>query len=364
MFIVTLLKFLEMDVFFLILSLILIFFNLLPFVKNQHWVFRVPEFIKIQLLILQIIASIGLFVFTDRKNWFWFVLIFQIALIIYNIYLLARFTKFYKREKKSITDLQSFKIISANIYQFNTNFKKFKEFIRSENPDFFVTIESNKDWELEMRSLENDYPYTEKITLENTYGMHLYAKIPFQEIKTHYFIANDIPSIEAHFKTKDGKGFVVFCVHPPPPSPTEEETSKERDGDLMCIAKRVKEINKPTLVVGDFNTVSWSRIADLFRKNSGLIDGRNGRGILASYHAKYWFFRAPLDLVFHSTSVIIKELRLLGYIGSDHFPICCVFNICSSVINNTIETTTKEEDEETDELIYNGKKENSDNRSK
>lgn len=360
---VTLYKFLEMDVFFLVLSLVLIFFNLLPFIKNQHWIFRAPEFIKIQLLILQLIASIGLFIFTDKNNWFLFVLIFQIALIIYNTYLLARFTKFYKSTNKSIADSQSFKVISANIYQFNTQFKKFKDFIRSEQPDFFVTIESNKDWELEMRSLENDYPYTEKITLENTYGMHLYAKIPFQEIKTHYFVANDIPSIEAHFKTKNGESFVIFCVHPPPPSPTEEKTSKERDGDLMCIAKRVKVINKPTLVVGDFNTVSWSRIADLFRKNSGLIDGRNGRGILASYHAKYWFFRAPLDLVFHTRTLVLKELRLLGYIGSDHFPICCVFNINSSINDNTIETTTKEEDAETTKLIYNGKKENSDNRS-
>ena len=353
-----------MNVFFLVLSLVLIFFNLLPFIKNQHWAFRVPEFIKIQLLILQIIASIGLFVFTDKTSWFWFVLIFQVTLTIYNFYLLARFTKFYKSGNKNITDLQAFKIISANIYQFNTQFKKFKEFIRSEKPDFFVTIESNKDWEIEMRSLENDYPYTEKITLENTYGMHFYAKIPFQKIRTHYFVANDIPSIEAHFKTKKGESFVVFCVHPPPPSPTEEETSKERDGDLMCIAKRVKEINKPTLVVGDFNTVSWSRIANLFRKNSGLIEGRNGRGILASYHAKYWFFRAPLDLVFHSTSIIIKELRLLGYTGSDHFPICCVFNINPSIIKSTTKTTTKEEDKETTELINSGKKENSNNRSK
>lgn len=360
---VTLCKFLEMAVFFLILSSVLIFLNLLPFVKNQHWVFRVPEFIKIQLLILQVIASIGLFIFTDKNNWFWFILIFQITLIVYNTYLLARFTKFYKPENIHVSDSVNFKVISANIYQFNTQFKKFKDFIRREKPDFFVTIESDKKWELEMRSLENDYPYSEKITLENTYGMHLYAKTPFQEINTHYFVANDIPSIEAHFKTKNGEDFVVFCVHPPPPSPTEEETSKERDGDLMCIAKRVKEVSKPTIVVGDFNTVSWSRIAELFRKNSGLIDGRNGRGILASYHAKYWFFRAPLDLVFHSTTIIIKELRILGYIGSDHFPICCVFSINPSVINNTTETTTKEEDEETAKLIYSGKKENSDNRS-
>ena len=195
--------------------------------------------------------------------------------------------------------------------------------------------------------------------------MHLYSKIPFQEIKTHYFVANDIPSIEAHFKTKKNESFVVFCVHPPPPSPTEEETSKERDGDLMCIAKRIKEIKKPTIAVGDFNTVSWSRIANLFRKNSGLTDARNGRGILASYHAKYWFLRAPLDLISHSNSIIIKELRLLKYIGSDHFPINCDFYIKSTTNNiSGVESTTKKEKQEIKKIIHNAKTENSTNRSK
>lgn len=354
-----------MSVFFLILLWLLIFLSLLPFIKNQHWFFRFPEFIKIQLLFLQIITTVGLFFFAEKNIWFWLALLFQVVLIIYHIYILARFTKFYKKQNRNVKNLKEYKIISANIYQFNQEFGRFKDLIKKEKPDIFVTIESNKDWELAMRNLEVDYPYTEKVTLENTYGMHLYSKIPFQEIITHYFVADDIPSIEAHFKTNNNETFVIFCVHPPPPSPSEEKTSKERDGDLMCIAKRSKEVNKPVLVIGDFNTVAWSKISKLFRKNSELIDGRNGRGILASYHAKYWFFRAPLDLVFHSATIFLKKLRVLEYIGSDHFPICCVFSIDSSDLTQKkeIETITKEEKIETNEFINKGKKADSNNRN-
>src|SRR5690606_32116497 len=158
------------------------------------------------------------------------------------------------------------KVISTNIYQFNTKFKRFQNLIHKETPDIFITLESNADWEREMRALEKDYPYSEKNTLENTYGMHLYSKIPFEKVKTHHFVADDLPSIEAHFKTQKGEDFVVFAVHPPPPSPTEEATSKERDGDLLSIAKRVREIRKPIIVIGDFNTVAWSKISSLFRK--------------------------------------------------------------------------------------------------
>ena len=42
--------------------------------------------------------------------------------------------------------------------------------------------------------------------------------------------------------------FGYFGVHPPPPSPNEEKTSKERDGDLLSIAKKSKIIKFPVLV--------------------------------------------------------------------------------------------------------------------
>lgn len=353
-----------MGIFFLVFSILLIALSILPFIKNQHWVFRSSEFIKIQLLILQCIATIGLVFFAEKDILSWSVLIFQSALMLYHSFLLIHYTRFFRIKHKGANDLNHLKIISANIYQYNQEFDRFKEFIRKEEPAIFLTMESNKDWELALRELEIDYPHTQKVTLENTYGMHLYSKLPFVKVTTHYFIADDVPSIEAHFETEDGEGFMLFCVHPPPPSPTEEKTSKERDGDLLSIAKLVKDVDKPTLVVGDFNTVAWSTISKLFRKNSGLIDGRKGRGILASFHAKYWIFRAPLDLVFHSTNIFIKELRILEYIGSDHFPICCVFffDQINGSQEDEIQEVSANEKQETEEIIEEGIQEESDNR--
>jgi endonuclease/exonuclease/phosphatase (EEP) superfamily protein YafD len=96
--------------------------------------------------------------------------------------------------------------------------------------------------------------------------------------------------------------------------------------------------------------VAWSKIPQLFHKNSGLIDGRHGRGILASFHAKYWFFRAPLDLVFLSETVFFKELKILENIGSDHFPIRYTFciDLSDSSQEKEVETVSQEEGEETE----------------
>src|SRR5690606_1462083 len=236
------------------------------------------------------------------------------------------YTKFYRRKVASHNaNAQTIKVISANIYQFNSKYEKFHQLIRNYSPDVFITFESNAAWEKANRTLEKDYPHTQKMTLENTYGMHLYSKIPFDSAQFHFFVAEDIPSVEVHFTTSEGNKFVLFGVHPPPPSPTEERTSKERDGDLLALAKRIKVMDLPSLVIGDFNTVAWSDTSILFRKTSELIDARVGRGILATFHAKYWFFRVPLDLLFHSPDIMIEKLQTLEDIGSDHFPIYCEF---------------------------------------
>ncbi|OWK74337.1 hypothetical protein CBW16_02695 [Flavobacteriaceae bacterium JJC] len=355
-----------MELFLAIFSVLLIVLSVLPFFRNQHWVFRVPEFMKIQILVLQGIVFTATVFFAEKDLWFWIVNAIQFALILYHLYILIRYTKFYKKKavKKKSTASATVKVISVNVYQFNKDFHLLQQLIEKYRPDIFITMESNYDWEKANRKFEKEYPFTEKITLENTYGMHLYSKIPFVKSTVHFFVAEDVPSIEAQFKTSDGHDFVVFAVHPPPPSPTEETTSKERDGDLLCVAKKIREHQVPSLVIGDFNTVAWSVTSILFRKTSELIDARVGRGILATFHAKYWFFRVPLDLLFHSPEIFVEKLETLEAIGSDHFPILCEFhiNLYDTKQEDEVKTLKPEEEEIVEELIEEGIKEESDNR--
>ncbi len=274
---------------------------------------------------------------------------------------MIKYTKFYKIKKHQQTKNSSKKqhFISANVYQFNQDYNRFINLIKKYQPDVFLTMESNGDWEKALQILEKDYPYQHKVTLENTYGMHFYSKIEVSDAKTHYFVADDIPSIEAHLKTKDGYEFVFFGVHPPPPSPTEEETSKERDGDLLSVAKRVKDYTKPVIVVGDFNNVAWSRSSVLFRKTSHLIDPRVGYAFVSTFHAKYKLLRFPIDLMFHSEDIFIEQLKTLENFGSDHLPVYCEFFIDhhNDEQEEHVEAADAEEIAEAEEIIEEGKKE-------
>lgn len=349
---------------FLATSIFLLAVSYLPLLNHPHWLFRIWDFGKIQLTaVLALTLLLGLFI-TRPPAIFFAVEMLLFSTIIYHLIVLANYTPIFSKKTVSRPAESSAKIqiISANVYLFNNDFESFISLIRNHTPDAVLTMESDDKWENALAGLEKDYPYQIKVPLKNTYGMHFYSKIEIQKQHVHFFVADDIPSIEAHLKTEDGYEFVFFGVHPPPPSPTEETTSKERDGDLLSVAKAVNAIQKPVFVIGDFNNVAWSKSSVLFKKKSELIDPRIGRGFISTYHAKYKLLRFPIDLLFHSEEIYIEELRTLDNFGSDHLPVFCEFYIGKDSPEQRleIEKTDAEEDQEVETMIQEGKEEQGD----
>ena len=49
----------------------------------------------------------------------------------------------------------------------------FLKLINKDNPDITLTIDSDQNWEKALEVLEVGYKYNVKVSLDNTYGMHL-----------------------------------------------------------------------------------------------------------------------------------------------------------------------------------------------
>ena len=334
-------------------------------IRNQHWMYRVWDFGRIQLLVLEVIAALMGWIFLEEYTaYFWIVQVLLVGVMIQNIVFLIPYTSLYRIKKRNPSGeaihLQS--ALSVNVYQFNTEYNRLIKLIKKKNPDMVFTVESNADWEKALTVLETEYPYHHKHSLENTYGMHFYSKLEIIKAQTHFFVSHDIPSFEIELKNRDGVLFTFFGVHPPPPSPSEEETSKERDGDLLAVAKCVKDISQPVIVMGDFNNVAWARSSNLFRRTSGLIDPRRGYGLVSTFHADYRLLRVPIDLLFHSTEIFTEDFKTLGHIGSDHFPMYCSFYIdrYDSSQEQEVESLEEGDNQLAKEMIQEGKKENGD----
>jgi endonuclease/exonuclease/phosphatase (EEP) superfamily protein YafD len=207
------------------------------------------------------------------------------------------------------------------VLQSNRNSDALINLVNQYRPDILVTLESNKWWEDQLRVLESEMTYSVKCPLDNLYGMHVYSRLPFSDEHISFLVEDNVPSIHLTLELRTKDKVAMHFVHPAPPSPTENPESAERDAELITIARSVAEVTAPVVVTGDLNDVAWSATTRLFRKISGLLDPRVGRGMFNTFHVSYPFLRWPLDHLFHSAHFKVKAIKRLPSIGSDHFPL-------------------------------------------
>jgi endonuclease/exonuclease/phosphatase (EEP) superfamily protein YafD len=331
---------------------------LLPLVSIKHWTVRGWDYVRVQTSFLQALNLLLIFAFAyPEREWQWAVLIGLIATLTLQIIIVIPYSKIYpikQKQLKNRDNMRKLSLITANVFQDNTQYDKFCSLITKENPDIFLTMESDKKWERQLDRFDEDYPYAVKVPIDNYYGMHLYSKFKLSDTRVEYMIEDDVPSIFTKVHYRDGEPLNLICVHPAPPSPTENETSKERDAELLLAGKKVRELNAPIIVCGDLNDVVWSRISRLFRKMTGLIDPRIGRGLYPTFHADYWYLRFPIDHMFHSEDICIDSMRRLDYYGSDHFPMYFSLWVENGVNADTKPNLDEETKEEIDENIEEG----------
>lgn len=213
---------------------------------------------------------------------------------------------------------ESVSLLISNVLMDNRDSERLISTIRREKPDLVLLVETDDWWASRLEELDSAYPHSVKVPQSNTYGMMLFSRLPLREVRVDRRIEFWIPSIQAVVDLPCGKSFRLYGVHPRPPA---EEDTEYRDAELYLVGKEAKATDLPFIVAGDVNDVAWSRSTRLFQKVSGTLDPRVGRGFFNSFHADYPFLRYSLDHVFHTPHFGVQEMRRLGKVGSDHFPI-------------------------------------------
>ena len=299
--------------------------TLLPLSQHPHWMVRVMDFPRLQIAIVAAILLIANFVFLDIQLIMTWVLIAATTLcLMWQLWWILPYTLLWPREVRAANNVspeRQLSILTSNVLTPNRNADALIELVRQYTPDVLVTLESNQWWEDKLSVLEADMPYSVKCPLDNLYGMHVFSSLPLEELKISYLVEKNVPSIHASLVLRTGDKVRVHFVHPAPPSPTENTESAERDAELVIVARSVAQSNQPVIVTGDLNDVAWSATTRLFRKISGLLDPRVGRGMYNTFHVKYPFLRWPLDHLFHSQHFTLRSIQRLPSIDSDHFPL-------------------------------------------
>ncbi len=299
--------------------------TLLPLWRNPHWLIRGMDFPRLQFAVLALVLLLMQGALLDLEEPLaWALIAITAGCLFWQLWWILPYTRIWRNEvpgSHEAADAKRVRLLTSNVLMSNRNAADLLSLVKLHAPDILVTLESNQWWQDQLDSLLSDYPHSVKCPLDNRYGMHVYSRLPLEEAQIAYLVEDDKPSIHALTILRSGDSVRMHFVHPAPPSPTEHEDSEERDAELVMVARSVASSRRAIIVTGDLNDVAWSSTTRLFRKISGLLDPRVGRGMFNTFHADYLFLRWPLDHVFHSRHFRLASMQRLPSIGSDHFPL-------------------------------------------
>jgi endonuclease/exonuclease/phosphatase (EEP) superfamily protein YafD len=314
-----------LDLLLTLLGILLIAASLLPFARLDDWWIRIFDFPRLQIAVISVVVlvlSLLLRQHPDTIHPLWLVALTGCTL--YQAYRMYPYTPLHA---KQVQDSQhedpqaTISVLCANVLMSNHHAQGLLQLIRENDPDLIVTSETDAWWQRALKPLESAYPFRVQQAQDNTYGMLLYSRLELIDARVRFLVEDDVPSIHARVRLRNGQTLELRCLHPRPPAPGESQRSTERDAELLLVGKEMKALRSPAIVCGDLNDVAWSRTNDLFCAVSGLLDPRIGRGFFHTFHSRWFWIRFPLDHVFHSPHFRLVAFRRLRHWGSDHFPV-------------------------------------------
>jgi len=299
---------------------------LLNFSRHPHWFIRSWDFPRVHIATLAVLCGVAYALFFSVGHWYdWgFVLALAVGVVwqCSKIFPYTPLAPVQVQRTRALVPAASLRLLIANVLMQNRQYDRFRQMVRTENPDCILAVEIDDQWLVQLQPLEVEYPYAVRQPQSNMYGMLLLSRLQLCAPQVRFRVQNDIPSIHTQIALRNGTLVDFYGVHPRPPEPLRDQDATPRDAELVLVGREVRNHGRPTVVAGDLNDVAWSDTTTLFLQISRLLDPRAGRGFYNTFNANTPWFRYPLDHVFHSNCFTLIALRRLAHIGSDHFPIC------------------------------------------
>lgn len=344
---------------------------LLPLVPSGQWWVRVWDFPRLQLtgLLVLPLLLLGLHAWLSRLQKEHFTLLLVIlAIASWHLWHILPFTSFWSTEVPT-AEMQpgetrpTVKVLTANVTFSNDHYDEILALVQREDPDLLLLIEVDEELDKGLASLNEVYPYRVGEVREEGLGIVLWSRIPLLEQEVKHLVSERRPSVFATLDMPEIGPVRFVGAHPVPPG-LEERTvgdddseerrdSRERDAELMLIARHVQDDpDNRWIVTGDFNDVAWSDTTKLFADLSDLKDPRRGRRLLSTYHSEYPWWRYPIDHLFVSDGFHLIDINRVPVMGSDHFGITTILTAAKK--DQSKPEASEEEEEEADEMVEEG----------
>ena len=203
------------------------------------------------------------------------------------------------------------RVASFNSYIYNDQLDAMEKSIKDLNPDVMVIVELGSNKLPLLDRLKGDYPYQFICNTSPPCEAAIISKIPLSNFNARALWAGP-PYVSASLGP-DWNNLTIFGVHT-----TRFPHSRAQFTQAQEFVKAADAAPGPKIVMGDFNSTSFSRI------NETIAEGLDLQRLsyLPSWPASYQFPQLAIDHIFASTGIIAASGEVIGdNAGSDHYPI-------------------------------------------
>ena len=297
--------------------------TLLPLVRTDLWWIRTLDYPKWQVLVV-CAGALVLWCLVARplRNWRLVPALALAACCAYHAWRIAPFTPLWPlqvAEVEADDDLRCVSVLFANVLMENGDKQAVADLIRDRRPDVVLLLETDAAWVSALEDLTAEFETALLQPQQDHYGLMFLTNLKAREAAIRTVVEPRIPSVRAELTLRSGDRFMFYGLHPEPPVMGND--TDERDAELVLVARDVKRDAMPAIVGGDLNDVAWSHTTRLFKRISGLLDPRVGRGLYATFPVGKPWFAWPLDHLFHTNDFQLDRLEVLESVGSDHYPV-------------------------------------------
>ena len=216
-------------------------------------------------------------------------------------------------------------LLEINLWRVHPQKSLVRDYLVKKEADLLVLVEMTAQWEKELITLKEKYPYGLTVSRQDNFGLALWSRLPLTNCKKHSFDKEDRPAISAVARVNSDEIHIIVA-HPPPPK--HPRYFRLRNAYFMNLVKLRKE-GQRTVVIGDLNTPSWSHYFQNLCKEMKLRDSRQGFGIHATWPTIFPFLLTPLDHCLISDGLQVVKRDLGPNLWSDHYPLLLQLSVSS-----------------------------------
>lgn len=283
--------------------------TVLGFFGSTWWVFDFAANFRAHLaVVLLLVALVYSLIFSKATGLFFMVMAVINGLVVLPLYL---------GNPAPATASDVLTVVSFNVDQRSSIRDLTFRWIDTVEPDVIVLTNVTEDW-INSPDMAAPYHFLNQLPVDRTFGIAVLARdqLDVETIRVTP-VRDEVARIEASIGNRP---VVIYAVQSPASS--NETDAVIREEYFTEVASMAREETAATVVVGDFESTSWSHTFRTLLADGNLVDSLKGYGIQTTWPADRWaFFRLPFDHLVHSTDLTTVDRYTGPELGVEHRPI-------------------------------------------